>query len=79
MGKQARHVGEFSAAASWAGKEISFREGDGEYDCRVDVLRRGPYIVTHDNTNCGGMNVRFSGILMKVRSPLRAELEISIV
>jgi hypothetical protein len=68
IGRYARHVGEFRAVASWAGKEITFREGDGEYDCRVDLLRRGPYMVAHDNTNCGGLNVRFSSILMKLRS-----------
>lgn len=61
------HEGSFSAAASPAGKEITFREGDDEYSCKVDLLRRGPYLVAQDNSHCGGMNVRFSGILMKVR------------
>jgi hypothetical protein len=67
IGRDARHVGEFSAVASWAGKEITFREGDGEYDCRVDLLRRGPYLIAGDNEHCGGLNVRFSSILIKLR------------
>jgi hypothetical protein len=61
------HTGSFSAVASPVGKEITFREGDGAYSCKVDLLRRGPYLVAQDNSFCGGMNVRFSGILMKVR------------
>jgi hypothetical protein len=67
LGSQARHTGSFSAVASPAGKEITFREGDDAYSCKVDLLRRGPYLVAQDNSYCGGMNVRFSGILMKVR------------
>jgi hypothetical protein len=66
LGAQALHTGSFSAVASPAGKEITFRDGDGEYSCKVDLLRRGPYLVAKDNGYCGGMNVRFSGILMKV-------------
>ena len=65
---QSYHEGNFSAVASWAGKEITFREGDDAYSCKVDLLRRGPYLVAQDNSYCGGMNVRFSGILMKLRS-----------
>ena len=61
------HTGSFSAVASPVGKEITFREGDGAYSCKVDLLRRGPYLVAQDNSFCGGMNVHFSGILMKVR------------
>jgi hypothetical protein len=45
LGPQARHTGSFSAVASPNGKEITFREGDGEYGCKVDLLRRGPYLV----------------------------------
>src|SRR6516225_3759290 len=66
LGSQARHTGSFSAVASPAGTEITFREGDGACSCKVDLLRRGPYLVAKDNSYCGGMNVRFSGILMKV-------------
>jgi hypothetical protein len=62
------HEGSFRAVAAPAGKEITFREGEGEYDCKVDFLRRGPYLVAHDNEHCGGANVRFSGILIKLRS-----------
>jgi hypothetical protein len=67
VGKQARNTGGFSAVASPSGKEITFREGDDAYSCKVDLLRRGPYLVAQDNAYCGGLNVRFSSILMKLR------------
>jgi hypothetical protein len=51
------HTGEFDAVASPAGKEITFSDGDGEYSCKVDLLRRGPYLVAKDNGYCGGMSV----------------------
>jgi len=60
------HTGEFAAGAAIQGNEITFREGDGDSACQVELLRRGPYLVADDNSNCGGMNVRFSGILMKI-------------
>ena len=66
VGRQARHTGGFNAVGAPAEKEITFREGDDAYSCKVDLLRRGPYLVAKDNSYCGGMNVRFSGILMKV-------------
>src|SRR5690242_7353642 len=61
------HEGSFSAVATPAGKEITFRDGNDADSCKVDVLRRGPYLVAQDNDHCGGVNVRFSGILMKLR------------
>lgn len=67
LGRLATHEGGFSAVASWAGKEITFREGDDAHSCKVDLLRRGPYLVAKDNNYCGGMNVRFLDILVKVR------------
>jgi hypothetical protein len=67
LGRLATHEGGFSAVASWAGKEITFREGDDAYSCKVDLLRRGQYLVAKDNNYCGGMNVRFLDILVKLR------------
>lgn len=36
-------------------------------DCTVTGTRRGPYLVLRDNSQCGGMNVRFSGIFTRQR------------
>lgn len=41
------------------GKTLPYDAGD-EFTCRVRMLRRGPYLVVHDNNACGGANVSFS-------------------
>ena len=30
--------------------------------CAADFTRLGKYLIVHDNTHCGGMNVRFDGV-----------------
>ena len=59
--------GSLSAEAPLAAgqKELVFKEGDDESSCVVNLHRRGPYLVASDNNNCGGLNVRFSGIYTK--------------
>jgi len=47
-------------------KEVVFREGSGDVACEVTVRRRGPYMVVQDNGNCGGLNVSFEGIYVKL-------------
>ena len=60
------HEGQVDANAKINGNIIFFREGsDEETDCTVRVSRRGPYLILSDNSLCGGMNVRFSGIYIK--------------
>jgi hypothetical protein len=62
------HTGDFeSAPTSFSGKEVVFRGGEDSDDCAVTMRRRGPYMVVRDNSKCGGMNVRFWGILMKLK------------
>ena len=36
-------------------------------DCTLTGTRRGPYLVIRDNSQCGGMNVRFYGIFTRQR------------
>lgn len=64
------HTGEFEAVAApvdgvisftvGADKTLPFKDGD-EYDCRVSMVRRGPYLLVRDNNQCGGVNVTFTG------------------
>lgn len=65
------HTGELDGMASIAHDVLAFTMGEGgtrpydkgdETDCRVRMLRRGPYLVVTDNTYCGGANVSFTGI-----------------
>jgi hypothetical protein len=58
--------GAFSGTASVpASSELVFRDGEGDAMCEVKLHRRGPYLVASDNSQCGGMNVRFNGIYTK--------------
>lgn len=34
-------------------------------DCLAPLHLLGPYLAVEDNGNCGGMNVRFTGIYVK--------------
>ena len=39
---------------------LPYDAGD-EVDCRIQLWRRGPYLLARDNNKCGGVNVSFSG------------------
>jgi hypothetical protein len=58
------HTGSFSARGEPEGDSATFR-GPGVVSCEVTVRRRGPYLVASDNSQCGGMNVRFQGIYVR--------------
>ncbi|WP_458094544.1 hypothetical protein [Roseomonas sp. WA12] len=71
------HIGEMAGEARPEGGVLAFTMGpDGatlpyatgdEFDCRIRMLRRGPYLVVRDNNGCGGMNVTFSGFYRRTR------------
>ena len=62
--------GSFSAQAPMTAgqKELVFKEGNDESSCVVKLVRRGPYLVASDNSNCGGLNVSFNGIYTKAKT-----------
>ena len=63
---QTENDGAFTATAAIpASGELVFRDGEGDAMCEVKLHRRGPYLVASDNSQCGGMNVRFNGIYTK--------------
>ncbi|SNB51578.1 hypothetical protein SAMN07250955_101103 [Arboricoccus pini] len=64
------HTGNLDGVASPVNGAIAFTVGDGEtlpfeagdeLDCRVNMVRRGPYLLVRDNDQCGGANVTFTG------------------
>jgi hypothetical protein len=73
VARGAVHVGELRGVATPQGGRLAFTMG-GEgrtlpyeagdaYACRVWMERHGPYLVVADQPgNCGGLNVRFSGL-----------------
>ncbi len=67
----ATHVGSLEASGTPKKGVFAFAMGEngtlqpqqaGAFDCVATLALRGPYLVAQDNGNCGGANVRFTGI-----------------
>ncbi len=56
------NIGQFSGKAHPEGGHVVFKDGTGEYACVVTLDLVGRYLIASDNSNCGGMNVRFDGV-----------------
>ncbi|HTD29895.1 MAG TPA: hypothetical protein VK660_10955 [Xanthomonadaceae bacterium] len=61
QGMGTMHDGSFEADASVSGMQVAFKDDT----CEVQVRRRGNYLLLDDNSQCGGMNVRFEGIYVR--------------
>jgi hypothetical protein len=57
------HVGSVAAGSLPQGNELILVEEE----CRVTLKLVGDYIVASDNSECGGVNVRFNGVYRKGR------------
>jgi hypothetical protein len=55
------NTGGFEADSAVAAVETVFHDDS----CEVHVHRRGNYLLLEDNSQCGGMNVRFQGIYVR--------------
>jgi len=58
------HDGSFETDATVSGTHVAFKDDS----CEVQVRRRGNYLLLDDNSQCGGMNVRFMGIYVRGRA-----------
>jgi hypothetical protein len=61
------HFGEVNGEAKPTANKVVVKEGDDEYACVVSFELIGPYLVSTDNGNCGGVNVRFNGVYLRDR------------
>jgi hypothetical protein len=61
------HTGEFEADSAVTAAETVFHDDS----CEVHVHRRGNYLLLDDNSQCGGMNVRFQGIYVRGKAKLK--------
>lgn len=62
-GDQVIHTGTAHASElSPLGSQLHLAEGKSEYDCQMRLTLLPPYLIVHDNRNCGGANVVFDGI-----------------
>ena len=63
-GERIEHIGEFHGNALVSNLQTgAFEIYDDEMDCRVKFnFVNNKYLIVSDNSNCGGMNVRFNGV-----------------
>jgi hypothetical protein len=55
------HTGDFSGTLAPQGALMRYPGGEGDL-CRIEMRLIGTYLVAEDNGECGGVNVRFTGI-----------------
>ena len=60
-GGPSRHEGEFEIDAVPSGNSADFVDADD--DCAVHAVLFATLLIVSDNSQCGGMNVRFEGVL----------------
>jgi hypothetical protein len=66
-GPYARHSGSFQIDSVPMGDVAEFTDSAGI--CSVHAILLGTSLLVSDNGNCGGMNVRFSGVLPRASAP----------
>lgn len=66
------HVGELDGRYAPEGNLINYSDGEDIYDCKVSMRLVGPFLIVNDNTQCGGVNVSFSGVYRR-RSAVAAD------
>lgn len=59
------NIGSVDADAQPDGNKVQFSEGKDADSCKVTATLLGTRLVVDDNGNCGGMNVRFSGVYQR--------------
>lgn len=63
------HTGEMSGVATPKGNFVAF--ADSEDECHVSLTLLPPFLLAHDDTHCGGANVRFDGVYMRAQAKKR--------
>jgi hypothetical protein len=70
------NLGEIDAAFAPTGPALAFTMGTDATlpvtagdtsDCKVWMRRLGSFLIVDDNMNCGGMNVRFTGVYSRTK------------
>lgn len=63
------HFGELAGELKVEGAHahLGGTPGPEAYDCIADLTRVGDFLVVHDNSQCGGVNVRFDGVYTRAR------------
>lgn len=65
-GTRAEHLGELDGELkvekNFAYSDSTAFGSNDEYACRAEYVRLGRFLIVHDNSQCGGVNVRFDGV-----------------
>jgi hypothetical protein len=61
------HTGEIEGKMTPQDNKSWLLMADEPYSCRANFALLGSYLLVTDNSNCGGMNVRFNGVYTKKR------------
>ncbi len=64
-GSVSEHEGSLSGTATPSGDLLTVSEGNDTYSCVVSMQLVSGNLVVKDNSNCGGMNVRFNDVYRK--------------
>ena len=54
--------GELKVEKNFAYSGSTALDSNDEYACRAEYARLGRFLIVHDNSQCGGLNVRFDGV-----------------
>ena len=65
------HTGDLDGVAAVVAGRADYRDGDDSYVCKATLRLLGPYLLVDDNGDCGGMNVRFTGVYRRGRDAPR--------
>ncbi len=66
-GEEIVHSGQVDGVGHPSGAQMTIKMGDEETDCVVTLRLVGPYLLSDDNSHCGGMNVRFRDVSRRKR------------
>jgi hypothetical protein len=69
IGQYTEHFGDIAGQLAIAGRRghVGPASGKETLDCVADMVRIGEFLIVHDNSQCGGVNVRFDALY--VRAP----------
>ncbi len=69
IGQNTENVGGIAGKLTVSGAHghVGPAGGQDTYECSADMVRIGEFLIVHDNGGCGGLNVRFDGLYVRVR------------
>jgi len=69
IGQNTENFGGISGKLTVSGRHghVGPASREETYECSADMVRIGEFLIVHDNSGCGGLNVRFDGLYVRAR------------